>query len=170
MKQSILFLVFALAFSAAYLPAQAQKFGYVNSDAILASMPRVKQAEADLEALQKQLQKKGQSMVEQLQQDYVAIQQKIERGELSPKQQEEEVKKLEDRQSEIGKFEQEMISQVQNKRQELLNPILEEVNTAISDVGKEGGYQFIFDSSVLLFAEDSQDLTKDVLAKLGISN
>ena len=43
---------------------QAQKFGYVNSTAILAEMPEVKQMEANLEALQKQLQKKGQSMVE----------------------------------------------------------------------------------------------------------
>ena len=34
--------------------AQAQKFGYVNSAAILAEMPDVKQADANLEALQKQ--------------------------------------------------------------------------------------------------------------------
>ena len=38
--------------------AQAQKFGYVNSQEILAGMAEVKQADANLEALQKQLQKK----------------------------------------------------------------------------------------------------------------
>ena len=37
---------------------QAQQFGYVNSAAILAEMPEVKQADANLEALQKQLQKR----------------------------------------------------------------------------------------------------------------
>ncbi len=41
----------------------AQKFGYVNSTAILAELPAVRAAEADLEALQKQLQKRGQDMV-----------------------------------------------------------------------------------------------------------
>ena len=35
----------------------AQKFGYLNSQAILAELPEVKQSEAELEALQKQLQK-----------------------------------------------------------------------------------------------------------------
>ena len=37
---------------------KAQKFGYLNSQAILAELPEVKQSEAELEALQKQLQKK----------------------------------------------------------------------------------------------------------------
>jgi outer membrane protein len=82
LKISSLFLLFfALASQ-----VQAQKFGYINSAEILANFPEVKQAEANLEALQKQLTKKGQGMVETLQKDYTAIQQKVERGELSPVQ------------------------------------------------------------------------------------
>jgi len=172
MKKRVLWgaLFSALLILGASFSAQAQKFGYVNSDAVLAAMPQVKQAEANLDALQKQLQKKGQGMVEKLQQDYMVIQQKIEQGELSPKQQEEEAKKLEERQKEIADFEQDMVSQVQKKRQELLEPILEEVNTAIQDVAKEGGFQFVFDSTILLYAEDSQNLTGDVKTKLGLTN
>lgn len=147
---------------------QAQKFGYVNSQEILASMPDVKQADANLEALQKQLQKKGQGMVEQLQKDYAAIQQKIERGELSPKQQEEEGKKLETRQQEIAKFEQEMVSQIQEKRATELKPISDKINKAISDVAKEKGFQFIFDQGILLYAESAQDVSSLVKSKLGI--
>ncbi|MEZ5040804.1 MAG: OmpH family outer membrane protein [Saprospiraceae bacterium] len=147
---------------------QAQKFGYVNSAEILSGMPDVKQADANLEALQKQLQKKGQGMVEQLQKDYVEIQQKIERGELSPKQQEEEGKKLETRQQEIAKFEQEMVNQIQNKRSELLKPISDKINKAIEDVAKENGFQFIFDQGILLYAESAQDVSAMVKTKLGI--
>lgn len=147
---------------------QAQKFGYVNSQEILASMPDVKQADANLEALQKQLQKKGQGMVEQLQKDYAAIQQKIERGELSPKQQEEEGKKLETRQQEIAKFEQEMVNQIQEKRATELKPISDKINKAISDVAKENGFQFIFDQGILLYAESAQDVSSLVKGKLGI--
>jgi len=163
-------LISALLVLGTTISAQAQKFGYVNSDAVLAAMPQVKQAEANLDALQKQLQKKGQNMVEELQQDYMKIQQQIEQGELSPKQQEEEAKKLEDRQKEIADFEQDMMSQVQEKRQELLEPILENVNQAIQDVAKEEGFQFVFDSTILLYAEDSQNLTNKVKAKLGLEN
>lgn len=145
---------------------QAQKFGYVNSAALLAEMPEVKQFESNLEALQKQLQKKGQGMVEKLQQDYLAIQQKVERGELSPQQQQEEGKKLEERQQEIAKFEQEMVNQLQEKRNKELQPIVDKVNKAIADVAKENGYQFIFDQAVLLYSEDTQDVSALVKAKL----
>ncbi|MCI5084154.1 MAG: OmpH family outer membrane protein [Saprospiraceae bacterium] len=160
---SFLFLFFALATS-----VQAQKFGYVESAKILADFPQVKQAEANLEALQKQLQKKGQSMIEQLQKDYQAVQQKIERGELSPKQQEEEAKKLKERELEIGKFEQDMVKQIQDKRQSLLEPIYKKVNDAIAQVAKEGGYQFIFEKGVLLYSEEGMNVSEQVKAKLGM--
>lgn len=152
----------------AVISLQAQKFGYVNSQAILAEMPEVKQAEANLEALQKQLQKKLQDGMSKLQQDYMAIQQKVERGELSPKQQEDEAKKLQDRQSQLAQEEQNMVSQIQNKRAEELNPILEKVNAAIAEVAKENGYQFIFEQGVLLYFEESQDVSSMVKAKLNM--
>lgn len=150
--------------------AQAQKFGYVNSAAILAEMPDVKQADANLEALQKQLQKKGQQMVQTLQTNYQAIQAKIEARELSPIQQEQEGQKLQAEQEKIAKFEQDMVTQISQKRESLLSPILERVNNAIADVAKENSMQFIFDSSsgVLLYADEAQDMSTKVKAKLGI--
>ncbi len=164
LKVGALLLVFSVLASS----VQAQKFGFVNSAEILGALPKVKQADANLEALQKQLQKKGQSMVEQLQQDYLAVQQKVERGELSPKQQEEEAAKLKERETEIGKFEQDMVKQLQDKRNELLEPIYKEVNDAIAAVAKENGFQFIFEKSVLLYFEESQDVSAMVKTKLGI--
>lgn len=148
--------------------AQAQKFGYVNSAELLEGMAEVKQADANLEALQKQLQKKGQGMLEQLQKDYIGIQEKVQSGDMSPKQQEEEAAKLEARQQEIAKFEQEMVNQLQDKRQELLKPIYDKINKAISDVAKENGFQFIFDQGILLYADDAQDVSAKVKSKLGI--
>ena len=145
---------------------QAQKFGYVNSSAILAEMPAVKQADANLEALQKQLQKKGQKMVTDLQAEYQAVQANIVN--LSQVQQEAEAQKLQAKQEEIAKFEQEMVQQIERKRQELLQPILDQVNNAIKQVAEENGYQFIFDAQVLLFAEESTDVSTLVKSKLGI--
>jgi Skp family chaperone for outer membrane proteins len=55
------------------------------------------------------------------------------------------------------------------KRQELLQPILTEVDSVIQVIGKEGKYTMIFDTSVsgaLLFAEDGNDLTDTVQARL----
>lgn len=160
--------LFLLAlFITTFAEAQSPKFAYVNSSELLSVLPDVKGADADLEAMQKQLQKKGQGMVDQLQLDYMLIQQKIERGEISPKQQEVEGKKLESRQKEIAKFEQDIVGLLEAKRNELMKPVLEKVNNAISMVAKENGFLMIFEKSVLLFAEEYLDVTGKVKAKLG---
>ncbi len=168
MKKLLKISALVLALAGMTITLHAQKFGYINSQAILAQLPEVKQADSELEALQKQLQKRGQGMVEQLQKDYAEIQQKVEQGTLSPLQQQEEGKKLEGRQQEIQKFEQEMVQKIQTKRNELLEPIYKRVNDAIASVAKEGGFQFIFDQQVLLYFEDSMDISAQVKAKLGI--
>lgn len=160
--------VFAFFLIGSITSLTAQKFGYVNSAAILAEMPAVRAAEADLEALQKQLTKRGQDMVAQFQQDVSALQQQVEAGELSPQQQETEGTRLEARREEIAAFEQEMVSNLQNKRNELLEPIYADVNAAIEAVAKEQGFTLIFDQQVLLYGEESQDVTPAVKSRLGI--
>jgi len=145
----------------------AQKFGFVNSQEILGEMPEVKQAEANLEALQQQLQKRLQASIEQLQADYIEIQRKIEQGELSPRQQEVEAQTLQERQQKLAGEEQDMVNQIQSKRDELLEPIYARVNEAIAEVAKENEFTFIFDQAVLLYYEDSQDVSAQVRAKLG---
>lgn len=158
----------AVLLLAASATATAQKFGYVNSAEILSAMPAMKAAESNLEGLQKQLQKKGQGMVENFQTDLAALQKEAQAGNLTPKQQEEESAKLEARQQEIAKFEQDMMSDLQEKRAELLKPIYDSINEAIEAVAKEGGYQFIFDQQVLLYGEEAADVSALVKAKLGI--
>lgn len=168
MKKFFQLAVVALLLLAATTTASAQKFGYVNSQAILAEMPEMKAAESGLEALQKQLQKKGQAMVEKFQADVQELQKAAQAGELTPKVQGEESAKLEKRQEEIGAFEQSMVADLQKKRNELLEPIYEKVNEAIKAVAKEEGFQFIFDQQVLLYGEEASDVSAAVKTKLGI--
>jgi Skp family chaperone for outer membrane proteins len=58
------------------------------------------------------------------------------------------------------------------KREQLFSPILDRVNQAMSDVAKENQFMFVFDSSsqVLLYSDETLDVTKLVKAKLGIAN
>ncbi|MCZ4319298.1 OmpH family outer membrane protein [Aequorivita viscosa] len=149
-------------------PIQAQTFGYVNSAAILSEMPDVKRADAKLEVLQNQLQRRGQQMVAQLEADYAVIQQKIERGEASPAQQKQEVQILEKRQQQIIDLEKDMGRQLESKRAELLQPIYEKINNAIAAVAQEKGYRIVFDQGVLLYASETLDVSSLVRAKLGM--
>ena len=148
------------------MSAQAQKFGFIDSDALLLEMPKVKQARANLEVLQNQLQAKGQNMVADFQTKAQALQDKNQKGLITPKDAADEEKKLMKKQEEIQKFEQDMIKQLQAREQKELQPILNEVNDAIKAVAKENGYQFIFEKKTLLYFEDSMNVGTLVKAKL----
>lgn len=147
---------------------EAQKFGYINSAAVLSELPEVKQMRSNLEGLQKQLQKKGQQMLTDYQTKQQDALSKQQAGTLAPVEQQKVAEDLQKKEQEILKFEQEMQTKLASKEQELLEPILNKVNTAIQEVAKENGFQFIFDttSGVLLYAEESQDVTDLVKAKM----
>jgi len=147
---------------------QAQKFGYINSQALMAELPKVKQADSDMEAYQKQLQKKGQDMVTGFQTKYTDFQKRVQDGLVPPKLQEEEEKKLEEERQKILAYEQEMSQLLQTKRDTLLKPILDEFNTAVKAVATEGGYTYIFDQGILLYFDATMDVAPLVKKKLGL--
>ncbi len=150
--------------------AQAQKFGYTNSQAILMEMPDVQRADAKLEALQKQLQKKGQQMLEDYQTKRADLERRYQEGTLSQVQADAEMKTMMAEEQKIMKYEQDMMAQLASKREELIKPILENVQKAIDDVAAEQGFQYIFDTStgVLLYAKPEDDITPAVKTKLGM--
>ncbi|MDX1476236.1 MAG: OmpH family outer membrane protein [Saprospiraceae bacterium] len=152
--------------------ASGQKFGYLNSAALLQEMPEVKEAESNLEVLQKQLQAKGQQMLQSFQQKYLELERKNSQGEISPKELEAESAKLKEEETKIAQFEQDMQNQIFEKRNTLLEPILNKVNDAIKAVAEEEGYAYIFDASpgsgILLYADESTDVYDKVKAKLGL--
>jgi outer membrane protein len=164
-KISVLF--FLLIFSGSLF---SQKFGYMNSTALLSELPEVKAANANLEALQGQLQKKGQQMYQDLMAKAKALEAKEKSGEVAPKVLQDEAAKLETEKQGLMKYEQEMSQQVQEKRDSIFEPILTKVNDAIKAICKEQGYTFIFDQStgVVLYGDEASDVTKLVKAKLGM--
>ena len=170
MNQVIKYFVVGLALIVSTSIASAQKIGYVNRGAILSETPAVKQANANLEALQKQLQKKYEGMVTEWQGKYVELQRKEQQGDLSPKQLEEEGQTLRGEEAKIQQYQQEIQSQLAEKQESLLLPILENLNSKISEVAKENGYTFVIDDSagILLYKDEAYDVTEMVRQKLGL--
>ncbi len=164
---------FALLLSTVLLACfslQAQKFGYLNSAALLQEMPKVKEAEANLETLQKQLQARGQNMLKEFQTKYADLERRHNEGGIAPKDLEVEAQKLKEEEATLAKYEQEMQRQIIEKRETLLQPILDEVNAAIKELAEQEGYTYIFDSSagILLYADETTDVTTKIKAKLGM--
>jgi len=165
-KSIVLTLALLLALTTAGF---AQKFGYCNSSLLLSNLPEVKAADSELQAFQTQLTKKGQDMVKALQDKAAELQRRKEAGNISPKDLETQQAALQTEQENIQKYEQEVNTKLAEKRETLYKPLLDKVNTAMNDVAKANGFAMVFDLStqVLLYADESLDVTKLVKAKLG---
>ncbi len=75
-------------------------------------------------------------------------------------------------QQNIQQFQETAQQGMQQKQAELMQPILDKIQKAISEVGKEGGFTYIFDlatQSVAYYSADSQDVTDLVKQKLNIT-
>ena len=168
MKKVLKIGILLVAIACFSFSAEAQKYGYIDSNALIETMPAVKQMQPELEALQKQLNKKREQMYLEYKEKGEATSKKQAEGLLSPLELETVQKELAAQEQTIVKYEQEMQQKLVAKEQELLNPILELVQNAIQDVAKENGYTMIFNAAVLLYADEAQNVSTLVKAKLGL--
>ncbi len=150
--------------------AQAQvKIAHVNTAEILDAMPDKAKAEKDLEKYYGELQSQLQTMAQEYQtkmQDYEANQ-----ATMSNLVKQSKEKEIIDIQNRIQQFQSNAESEFENKRAELLKPILDKIQTAINAVGKEKGYTYMLDlatGAAVYVSDDAVDATKDVKAKLGL--
>ena len=148
----------------------AQKFGYINSAALLSELPDVKAADSELETYQKQLMSSGESMVKAFEAKYQQYAKEAADGLLSQVQMKEKEGELGLEQQKIQQYEVEVQQKILKKREELYQPILDKVKQAIETVGANNGYTMIFDSSggTILHAQDSDDVMSLVKTQLGI--
>jgi len=110
------FLMMALLFSFSFMNAQ---HAHMNLGNLLESLPEVKTANTQLEALQKSLATKGQTMMDNYQKKAIDIQSRYQKGELSEVQARQEAEKLQLVEQKISAFDQDATMQIQKKRQEL---------------------------------------------------
>ena len=149
----------------------AQKFGHLNSGNLIMSIPEAQAAEKELETYRDQLIAELAKKGEALQADAVKLQQEYDSGSLSQVKAQERQQSLLKRDQELREEEIEVGNKVAKKREELLKPILDKIDTALKELGKEEGYTMIFDSSIfnaLLYVEEADDVMPLIKAKLGL--
>lgn len=131
-------------------------------------MPEVRQADEKLQQYAQQLDQQYQSMIEEYRkklEDY----QKNE-SVLPDAVKEIKVKELADLEMRIQEFQIKAQENLQQKRQELYQPILDRVQKVIEQVAKELGYDYVLDSSsgVVLVYPPGDDILPHVKKKLGL--
>ena len=162
----ILTMTMALTFG-----ANAQKFGHINSASMLQDHPKVKEADVILEGFQKSELAELQKAAAAFDTKYKAFLEEYNGGTLSQVVAETRQQELAGEQQKLQEMETTAKYKLQLKREQLLAPILEELDNAIQAYGKDNGFTMIFDTSVMgtiVFAEESQDLTAEIRAKVGL--
>ena len=160
-----------LSVAAAPLAAQsAPKLAYIDSRAILAQAPGRAEAEAQFQKEMQNYQTAVQRMGDSLN-TLVAAYTKAEVT-LSPAAKETRQKAIRDRETAYQERTQQMQQQAQQRQGELLGPIMEQINKAISDVRNADSYTFIFDvgaqGGVVVAADTTLNVTDKVIARLKV--
>lgn len=165
-------LCFCLLWGAAEARAQ-HKIGYVNAELIINLMPETKQAEQQLMTFQRNLGEKAKverSYYEGLVTEYQSMKQA---GTMTPENEQAKIKEIQDMEQKIQKFADQSQTSLVNKERELMNPILDKLQTAIDQTADANGYHYIFNSNIggtsaLLKGPEKDNLTLKVLDKLGV--
>lgn len=146
----------------------AQKFGHVDSQAVMQSLPEFIKARGDLEAQSKQYENDLKAMQDEIQRKSEEYDRTASTMNETKKQEtEKEIQGM------IEKYQQALQTNqqaFQKAQQEKLQPIMTKITTAIKNVGKAGGYVYIMDvTSGIPYISDtlSKDVTAEVKAELG---
>lgn len=153
---------------------QAQRFAFVDTEYILLNIPAYKAAQDQLDELSNEWEaeiKQKYDEIEKLYKDYQA-EKVLLTEELRVKREEEIINK----EKAVKELQQQYFGregELFEKRQELIKPIQDQVYNAVEEIASEGNYAGIFDSSgspAILFANPKNDVSDEVLTKLGYKN
>jgi len=150
-------------------PAPGTPVVYVRGQLILQSAPGAAEAsrtfERELADMRTELQEQA-AVVDSVLQDY-------QRQEvlLSPQAKEQKQGEILNLRNQLQQRQGEMDAQAQQRQQELLGPILEQVGSTIEAIRSENNYSIVLDASKegLVAADSVLDITDAVLSRLGAS-
>ncbi len=143
------------------------KFGHIDSQALLQSMPERTDAEKKVADFAKNLENTLKTMSTEYQSKLAAYQ-TAEAGMTKTEKEttEGEIMQLQQR---IQDFQTSAQEKIQKQQAELLQPLIDKAKKAIEDVGREGGYNYILDSSVgVTLYTNGDDILPKVKTKLGL--
>lgn len=162
MKKTIIALVAMLTMA---ISANAQKFGHVDTQSIMQSLPDLTKVNGELQAIAQQYENDLKAMQDELQRkadDYDK-----NKATMAKSAQEKAEQELQEMYTKIQQTYQQNQQDMQKQQQEKLAPIQQKIQTAIQNVGKNGKYTYIFEMGAALYiGEGSTDVTAEVKAEI----
>ena len=143
----------------------AQKFGKVNTQAIMQSLPELSKVNGGLEAAAKRDENEPKSRQEELQRQSEAYEKaKSTMNQTAQQQKEQELQTLYQK---IQQTYQDNQQALQKTQQEKMQPVITKVRNAIQNVGNAGGFTYIFEEGAAVYTGTNvEDVTSKVQSEL----
>lgn len=148
------------------------KVGYTDAQLVVAQMSDYRETLQQLQALAESSQLEYQQLMQRYQDKLADYQKK--QALLSDAARTTRERELTTMQGEIQQFLANKEQELEQKEAELMNPLLERVQNAINEVAAEQSLDLVINaqaagSPVLLYADESMDITETIMARLGIA-
>jgi outer membrane protein len=172
-QRIILGLVLSMGLAGAVGIRAQVKLAYINSQKVLESYQPYLDVQKKLEAENTQWGQELQKMSEQLKQ----LQEQLEQQSLllSEAKKKEKAQEIQGLALKAQQYQQEKWGdqgEAIKRRNELMQPVFDQINVVINKLGQENGYDFVFDSigANILYAPEKYNITEQVVARLAKEN
>ncbi len=167
MSKKLVFLLFLAIPFFAFSQNTQIKLGYLDVQALFLALPEVQEIETTLKKLTEQHEGEMKRMEDEYQRKLEEYQKGLETWDESIKK--SRVEELQALQMKMQNFYQTAQQSLQQKQEELQNPLREKIMKAMREVGSENGFLYIFEANSVLFKSDEAiDVTPLVKKKLGV--
>lgn len=145
----------------------------MDPDVVLDALPETIQVQQDLERFVEQRQSTFQTRYQDWLTQITSYSERMEAGTLSDAEMQSEEVRLTEMQEELNSLQQRIQRQVQERQNELFNPLLMRVENAMAEVSEEMGLDFVLnkttntgDPIIYFSSQRAPDITELVIQKL----
>lgn len=149
------------------------RMGVMDPDVVLDALPETVQVQESLENFVQQRQNTFQTRYQDWLAQITSYSERMEAGEMSDAEMRNEEERLTEMQEELNSLQQRIQRQIQERQNELFNPLLLRVENAMAEVSEEMGLDFVLnkttntgDPIIYYASQRAPDITERVIQKL----
>ncbi len=143
--------------------AEAGKIGYVNLSLVFDSYEKTKKFDKDLEAQAEGKRKERDAIVN----DVKKLRDEVEL--LSEDKKAKKQGEIDEKVKQLQAFDKDARENLRRQRDTMLREILQEIDTIVKEFGDKEGYTYILNDRVLLYKNDTNDLSQRIIQRLNAS-
>ncbi|HQV76688.1 MAG TPA: OmpH family outer membrane protein [Flavobacteriales bacterium] len=163
-----LVIMFALALTALPSVAQTTKLGHIDRQKLMLLLPERLTAETKMQGFAKTLDDRLKAMGAEYQAKVADVQSRADA--MTQTEKDVAVREIGELEQRIQSAQQKAQEDLDKQEEELLKPMVDRTNAAISEVAAANGFTYIFDTSTgfVLYYDKGEDIIDLVKAKLGV--